>query len=273
MSSLMLNDEKREAIEYIRECNLLVSKTLAEIAKIVEPGITTLELDRIAEEFILDHGAVPGFKGYNGFPNTLCTSVNSQVVHGIPSSYVLKEGDIVSVDCGVKKNGYYGDTAYTYAVAELSEEVAELLKVTHDSLYKGIEQALAGNRIGDIGSAVQQHAESAGFSVVREMVGHGLGTKLHEEPEVPNYGKRGQGPLLKKGMVLCIEPMINLGGKAIIQEADGWTIRTRDNKPSAHYELAIVIEKGQADILSTFTYIEKELMFKNKGLPWQNKRP
>lgn len=272
-SSLMSDEKTREVIEIMRDCNLLVSRVLAEVAKIVAPGITTLELDRIAEEYILDHGAIPGFKGYNGFPNTLCTSVNSQVVHGIPSSYVLKEGDIVSVDCGVRMNGYYGDTAYTYAVGDLSAEVADLLRVTYESLFKGIEQAVVGKRLGDIGHAVQQHAENAGFSVVREMVGHGIGEKLHEYPEVPNYGKRGRGPLLKNGMVLCIEPMINMGGKAIIQDADGWTIRTRDNKPSAHYELAVVVEKGKADILSTFQYIEEELVKKNNGLPWQNKKP
>jgi methionyl aminopeptidase len=269
----MLNDKTREAIEIIRECNILVSKTLAEIAKVIEPGITTLELDRIAEEFIRDHGAVPGFKGYNGFPGTLCTSVNSQVVHGIPSEYILQEGDIVSVDCGVKLKGYFGDTAYTYAVGLLKDEVARLLKVTHDSLYKGIEQAVAGKRVGDIGYAVQNHAESGGFSVVREMVGHGIGVNLHEDPEVPNYGRRGRGQLLKEGKVLCIEPMINLGGRAIIQESDGWTIRTRDKKPSAHYELALAVGKEKADILSTFKYIEEELLNKNKGLPWQNKRP
>ncbi len=269
----MLNDKTGEAIEIIRECNLLVSRTLAEIAKIVEPGITTLDLDRAAEEFIRDHDAVPAFKGYKGFPRTLCTSVNSEVVHGIPSTYVLREGDIVSVDCGVRIKGYYGDTAYTYAVGQISPEVADLLLVTHEALYVGIEQAVAGKRVGDIGYAVQEHAEKAGYSVVREMVGHGLGKSLHEKPEVPNYGRRGRGALLKKGMVLCIEPMINLGGKSIIQDADGWTIRTRDNKPSAHYELAIVVEKDRADILSDFKYIEQELINKNKGLPWQNKRP
>lgn len=269
----MLNEKTREAVEIIRECNLLVSRTLAEIAKYIEPGVTTLELDRIAEEYIRDHGAIPGFKGYHGFPNTLCTSVNSQVVHGIPSSFVLKEGDIVSIDCGVKMKGYYGDTAYTYAVGNLSPEVAELLRVTHESLFKGIEHAVTGNRLGDIGYAVQRHSEAAGYSVVREMVGHGLGENLHEEPEVPNYGRKGRGSLLKSGMVLCIEPMINLGGKAIVQEPDGWTIRTRDNKPSAHYELAVVVEKGKADILSTFEYIEEVLLKTNKGLPWQNKKP
>jgi methionyl aminopeptidase len=269
----MLNENTRESIEIMRECNLLVSRTLAEIAKIIEPGITTLELDRLAEEFILDHNAIPGFKGYNGFPNTLCTSVNSQVVHGLPSLYELRDGDIVSIDCGVKMKGYYGDTAYTFSVGEVSDEVAELLRITHEALFKGIEQAVTGKRLGDIGFAVQQHAEKSGFSVVREMVGHGLGKNLHEEPEVPNYGRRGSGSILKTGMVLCLEPMINLGGKAIIQDDDGWTIRTRDNKPSAHYELAVVVEKEKADILSTFEYVEEELIIKNKRLPWQNKKP
>ena len=269
----MLNETTSEAIELMRDCNLLVSKTLAEIAKVVEPGVTTLELDRIAEAFIRDHGAVPGFKGYQGFPNTLCTSVNSEVVHGIPSSYILKEGDIVSIDCGVRMNGYYGDTAYTYGIGELSHETAELLRVTYESLFKGIEQAVSGKRVGDIGFAIQQHVEKARFSVVREMVGHGIGEELHKEPEVPNYGKRGRGNLLRAGMALCIEPMINLGGKAIIQEADGWTIRTRDKQPSAHYELALVVGKSEADILSTFKYIEEELINKNKCLPWQNKKP
>ncbi|TVR71441.1 MAG: type I methionyl aminopeptidase [Marinilabiliales bacterium] len=269
----MLNDKRREAIEIMRECNLLVSRTLAEVAAIIEPGVTTLELDRIAEKFIIDNGAEPGFKGYNGFPKTLCTSVNSQVVHGIPSDYVLKEGEIVSIDCGVRMRGYYGDTAYTFAVGEIDTRVAELLRTTYESLYRGIEQAVAGKRVGDIGYAVQLHAESAGFSVVREMVGHGIGENLHEDPEVPNYGKRGRGSLLKEGMVICIEPMINLGGRTIVQEADGWTIRTRDNKPSAHYELPVVVSKGSADILSTFEYIEEVLLTKNNGLPWQNRKP
>jgi methionyl aminopeptidase len=269
----MLDEKTKEAIEIMRECNLLVSKTLAEIAKIVEPGVSTLQLDRVAEEFILDHGAAPAFKGYNGFPRTLCTSVNCEVVHGIPSSYVLKEGDIVSVDCGVRMKGYYGDTAYTYAVGQVASETARLLRITYEALYRGIQQAVAGNRVGDIGQAIQEHAEEAGFSVVREMVGHGLGESLHEKPEVPNYGRRGRGALLKRGMVICIEPMINLGTKNIVQDADGWTIRTRDNKPSAHYELAVVVEKDHADILSTFEYIEEELINNNKGLPWQNKRP
>jgi methionyl aminopeptidase len=269
----MFEDNTEEAIEIMRECNLLTSKALAEVAKVIGPGITTLDLDRVAEEFIRDNGAEPGFKGYGGFPNTLCTSVNSQVVHGIPSSTVLREGDIVSVDCGVRLKGYYGDTAFTYAIGEVPARIAELMQVTYEALYRGIEQAVAGKRTGDIGFAVQQHAEKAGFSVVREMVGHGIGKNLHEKPEIPNYGKRGRGVLLKKGMVLCIEPMINSGGKAIIQEPDGWTIRTRDNQPSAHYEHAVVVGREKPDILSTFKYIEEILTDKNNGLPWQNKKP
>lgn len=247
-----------EEIELMRESNLLVSKTLAEVGKHVRPGVSTAALDEIAEAFIRDHGAVPGFKGYQGFPATLCTSVNSQVVHGIPSKEViLREGDIVSVDCGVVKNGFYGDTAFTFAVGDVSPEVKELMKVTRESLYKGIEKAVAGQRIGDIGYAVQQHAESHGYSVVRELVGHGLGRRMHEEPEVPNYGRRGSGVKLKKGMVICIEPMINMGKRQINQGADGWTISTADHQPSAHFELAIAVDKGEADILSTFSYIDE----------------
>jgi len=248
-----------EEIEILRENNLLVSKTLAEIAKMIEPGVTTAALDKRAEEYIRDHGAVPGFLGYGGFPNSLCTSVNDAVVHGIPSEYELKEGDIISIDCGTYKNGFYGDTAYTFAVGEINEEVQELLKATREALFKGIEKAIAGNRVGDISFAVQTHAENAGFSVVREMVGHGLGSNMHESPEVPNYGKRGKGPKLKSGMVICIEPMINMGTRNIKQDSDGWTIRTMDNKPSAHYELALAIKNGEADILSTFEYIENQL--------------
>jgi methionyl aminopeptidase len=248
-----------EEIERIRESNLLVSKTLAEVAKLIRPGVTTLLLDTVAEEYIRDHGAESGFKGYRGYPNTLCVSVNSEVVHGIPSQYRLKEGDIVSVDCGVKKKGYYGDTAFTFEVGKVNHAVVQLLKTTRESLFKGIEQAIAGRRLGDISFAVQQHAEAGGYSVVREMVGHGLGKNLHEPPEVPNYGKRGTGVVLKKGMVLCIEPMINLGGRHIVQDKDGWTIRTMDGKPSAHFELAIAVQPDKADILSTFDYIDEEL--------------
>ncbi|MFC2079970.1 type I methionyl aminopeptidase [Bacteroidota bacterium] len=256
----MIYFKTAEEVEFMRESNLLVSTTLAEIAKIIKPGITTGELDKVAETFIHDHDAVPGFKGYQGFPATLCTSVNEQVVHGIPSDkVVLEEGDIVSVDCGVIKNGYYGDTAFTFQVGEVDPEVKRLMEVTKECLYKGIDKAVEGQRIGDIGYAVQNHAESNGYSVVRELVGHGLGKKMHEEPEVPNYGRRGTGVKLKKGMVICIEPMINMGKKQINQGADGWTISTADKKPSAHYELAIAINKGKADILSTFSFIEEIL--------------
>lgn len=249
-----------EEIELMRESNLLVSSTLAEMAKLIRPGISTGKLDEIAEEFIRDHDAVPGFKGYNAYPKTLCTSVNSQVVHGIPSEkVVLKEGDLISIDCGVIKNEFYGDTAFSFTVGEVSEEVKQLLRVTKECLYKGIEKAVEGQRVGDVGHAVQKHAESFGYSVVREMVGHGLGRRLHEEPEVPNYGRRGTGVKLKKGMVICIEPMINMGRREISQGADGWTISTADKKPSAHFELAIAVDKGKADILSTFSYIDEIL--------------
>jgi methionyl aminopeptidase len=258
----MLIYKSEAEIEIIRRNNLLVSRTLAEVGKLIKPGVTTLELDKRAEEFIRDNGAVPGFLGYGGYPNTLCTSVNDQVVHGIPSDYILKDGDIVSVDCGTYMEGYYGDTAYTFPVGEVSDEVKNLMRTTKESLFKGIEKAIEGNRVGDIGNAIQVHAEKAGYSVVREMVGHGLGKNMHEAPEVPNYGKRGRGVLLKKGLVICIEPMINMGNKQIKQDNDGWTIRTIDGKPSAHYELAIVVDKGKAEILSTFEYIEE--ITKNK---------
>ena len=246
----------QEEIELLRESNQLVGKTLGEVAKHIRPGISTLELDKIAEDFIRSNGGVPGFLGYGGFPNTLCISVNDEVVHGIPSSRRLEEGDVVSVDCGVVKNGFYGDSAYTFAVGEVSDEVKKLLQVTKDSLYKGIEQAVAGMRIGDIGYAVQSYAEANGFSVVRELVGHGVGKNLHEEPQVPNYGRRGQGCKLKIGMVIAIEPMINMGARNVFQMADGWTIKTRDHLPAAHFEHTLAIRKGEADILSTFEYIE-----------------
>jgi methionyl aminopeptidase len=253
-----------EEIELLRESSLLVGKTLAEVAKAIEPGVKTIKLDRIAETFIRDNGAVPGFKGYNGFPFTLCISVNEQVVHGFPSEEPLRDGDIVSIDCGVLKNGFYGDSAYTFAVGEVDEEVLLLMKRTKESLYEGIKMAVAGKRVGDIGHAVQSYVEQFGYAVVRDLVGHGLGRNLHEKPEVPNYGRRGQGPLLKSGMVLAIEPMINLGTKNVVQERDGWTIRTRDRKPSAHYEHDVAIRNGTADVLSTFDYIEEELN-KKKG--------
>jgi len=248
-----------EEIERLRESNILVSRTLAEMAKLIKPGITTLSLDRVAEAFIRDHNGIPGFKGYNGFPNTLCTSVNEQVVHGIPSSYQLKEGDVLSIDCGVILNDYYGDTAFTFPVGDLDDDVARLLRYTREALEKGVENAVEGKRLGDIGYAVQNHAESGGFSVVREMVGHGLGKKLHEPPEVPNYGKRGQGIKLVKGLVICIEPMINLGLRNIVQDNDGWTIKTVDSRPSAHFEYAVAVDREKADVLSTFDFIDDVL--------------
>jgi methionyl aminopeptidase len=248
-----------EEVEWIRKSSLLVAKAHAEIAKMIQPGVTTLELDQRAEEYIRDFGGLPAFKGYNGFPNTLCMSPDSQVVHGIPNNTPLKEGSILSVDCGVLMNNYYGDSAYTYAVGEIDSEKQSLLNVTKECLYKGIEQAVVGNRVGDIGYAIQQHAESHQYGVVRELVGHGLGTHLHESPEVPNYGKRGRGPKLQDGLVIAIEPMINMGVKNIRQHSDGWTITTADNKPSAHFEHTIVVRQGKAEILSSFEWIEKEL--------------
>jgi methionyl aminopeptidase len=253
----MIYIKSEEEIELIKESSLLVGKTLAEVAKFIAPGKKTIELDKVAEDFIRDHGAKPGFKGYNGFPYTLCISINEHVVHGFPSERMLKDGDIVSIDCGVIKNGFYGDSAYTFAVGIVKDELLQLVKRTKESLYKGIEMAVAGNRVGDIGNAIQNHVEQFGYSVVRDLVGHGLGKNLHEKPEVPNYGKRGSGPVLKEGMVLAIEPMINLGTRNVIQEKDGWTIRTADQMPSAHFEHDIVVRKGQAEILSTFEYIDE----------------
>ena len=230
------------------------------MAKHIRPGVSTLELDRIADEFIRSHGAVPGFLGYGGFPNSLCISVNDVVVHGIPSAdCVLKEGDVVSIDCGTLKNGYYGDSAYTFEVGRVDDEIHRLLVTTKESLYKGVEKAVAGLRIGDIGHAIQSYCESAGFSVVRELVGHGVGRNLHEDPQVPNYGRAGQGIKLKEGMVIAIEPMINLGERHVYIEEDGWTIRTRDRKPSAHFEHTLAIRKHGVDILSSFDFVEQEL--------------
>ncbi|MCK9324203.1 MAG: type I methionyl aminopeptidase [Bacteroidales bacterium] len=255
----MIEIKTDEEIELLRKSNLLLSATLANVAPLMKPGITTLEIDRVAEEYIRDHGGVPGFKGYSGFPNTLCISVNDQVVHGIPSNRVLQEGDIVSVDCGVFMNGFHGDSAYTFAVGEISEELQNLIRVTREALFLGIAKAVAGNRIGDIGHAIQEHAEANRFSVVREMVGHGVGRNLHEEPEVPNYGRPGTGPMLREGMTIAIEPMINLGRRQIYQERDGWTIRTADHKPSAHFEHSIAVRATKADVLSDFEIIDKVL--------------
>ncbi len=255
----MLSLRTDEEIGLLREANMLVSRTLAEVASYIEPGVTTLYLDEIAERFILGNNAIPAFKGYGGFPKTLCTSVNEEVVHGIPSDYRLKEGDIISVDCGVVLNGWYGDSAFTFAVGEVDPEVLRLLEFTRASLEEGVRAAVAGNRVGDISFAVQSKAESGGYSVVRELVGHGLGQKLHEPPEVPNFGKKGSGPKMEKGLVICIEPMINLGAKETIQMSDGWTIKTTDGKPSAHFEYAVAVNKGKADVLTTFDFIEEVL--------------
>jgi len=255
----MIQLKTDEEIEVQRQSSLLVGKTLAEVAKLIKPGVKTGELDRVAEEFILSHGAVPGFKGYGGFPATLCISINDEVVHGIPGDRELKDGDIVSIDCGTLMNGFYGDSAYTFAVGNVDSEVLELLKRTKESLYLAIEQAVAGKRVGDIGNAVQKHVESFGYSVVRDLVGHGVGRNLHESPEIPNYGRRGSGIKLKQGMCLAIEPMVNLGVKEVKQDKDGWTIRTTDAKPSAHFEHDVAVRNGKADILSTFDYIEEVL--------------
>ena len=249
-----------EEIELMREANQLVGKTLAEVGKHVAPGVSTLQLDKIAEEFIRDHGAVPAFLGYGGFPNSICASVNEQVVHGIPSSSkILNEGDIISVDCGTILNGYVGDSAYTFCVGEVDPKVKDLLRTTKESLYLGIQAAVEGKRIGDISNAVQTYCESHNYSVVRELVGHGIGKRMHEEPEVPNYGRRGCGPLLKSGMCICIEPMINMGSKNVIFERDGWTVRTKDRKCSAHFEHCIAIRPDGPQILSSFDFIEEVL--------------
>jgi len=257
----MIYLKTEEDLVFLRESGEIVAKTLGEVAKYIKPGVTTKYLDQIAEDFIRSFGAVPSFLNYNGFPATLCISINEVVVHGIPSvGTVLKDGDIVSVDCGALKNGFHGDSAYTFRVGDVKEEIVDLLKTTKESLYKGIEQAVEGKRIGDIGHAVQEHCQKRGYSVVREMVGHGVGRHLHEEPEVPNSGKRGSGPQMKAGMVIAIEPMINLGTKNIIIERDGWTTRTADRKPSAHFENTIAIRNNQAaEILTSFDYVQQVL--------------
>jgi methionyl aminopeptidase len=253
----MIYYKTKEEIELIRESSLLVGKTIAEVAKSIKPGVTTLQLDSIAEQFIKDHNAMPSFLGYSGFPNSLCISVNDVVVHGIPSKYVIKEGDIISVDCGVFKNGFHGDSAYSFAVGEVGEDKRKLLAVTLESLLKGIEKVRVGNRIGDISFAVQQHAETNGYGVVRELVGHGLGKDLHEKPEVPNFGKQGRGQKIMEGLVIAIEPMINMGTKNVVHENDGWTIRTQDRKVSAHFEHTVAVTSTGVDVLSSFKEIEK----------------
>ena len=253
----MIYYKSEEEVELVRKSSLLVAKTHAEIAKLIKPGISSLELDKIAEEFIRDNGGEPAFKGYNGFPCTLCASPNEVVVHGIPNNEPINDGTILSIDCGVFMNGFYGDSAYTYEVGEVQKEIQMLLKVTKESLYRGIENAVSGKRIGDIGYAIQEHAENNDYGVVREMIGHGIGKNLHESPEVPNYGRRGSGIKLKKGLVIAIEPMINMGTRDIMQHSDGWTITTLDKKPSAHFEHTVVVREGEAEILSSFKEIEK----------------
>ncbi|MBQ4287290.1 MAG: type I methionyl aminopeptidase [Bacteroidales bacterium] len=252
----MVKPKTAEEIELLRENAILVSKTLAEVGKHVAPGVTTKELDTLAETFIRDHGAIPSFKGFEGFPSALCMSVNDVVVHGFPSDYVLKDGDIVSVDCGTLYKGYQGDSAYTFPVGEISAETRKLLDVTKQSLYEGIKAAVAGARTGDIGYAVQSYVESFGFSVVRELEGHGLGREMHEAPGIPNFGRRGHGAKLADGLVICIEPMICAGGRGVYLANNGWAVHTADHKNAAHYELTVVVRKGGAEQLSTFEFIE-----------------
>ncbi|UPL48456.1 type I methionyl aminopeptidase [Hymenobacter sublimis] len=255
----MIFYKTEEEIEFMRASAKVLAQAHGEVASMIQEGVTTRQLDQRAEEFIRDHGGHPSFKGYNGFEYSLCISPNSVVVHGFPGDYVLKSGDVVSIDCGVLLNGYHADSAYTYPIGEVAPEVIKLLEETKKSLYLGIEQAVAGNRMGDVSYAIQSHVEKQGYGVVRELVGHGIGKKLHERPDVPNYGKRGSGLKLQTGLVMAIEPMVNLGTKNIIQEKDGWTIRTKDLKPSAHFEHTVVVRKDKAEILTSFEYIEKAL--------------
>jgi len=257
----MIHYKTSEEIEIIKESAQILGKAHAEVAKLIKPGAKTSDMDKVAEEFIRDHNGVPSFLNYNGFPYTLCVSPNEQVVHGFPSNNELKEGDILSIDCGVFYKGFHSDSAYTYPVGEVKEEHKQLMKVTKESLYKGIEEVVVGKRIGDISFAIQSYVEGFGYTVVRELVGHGLGRELHESPEVPNYGKRGSGPKLKNGMVIAIEPMINLGKKEIVQESDGWTIRTKDRAYSAHYEHTVAVVDGIAEVLTTHKYIEEVFKF------------
>ncbi|MDX1628171.1 MAG: type I methionyl aminopeptidase [Fulvivirga sp.] len=257
----MIHYKTREEVELIKESAEILGKAHGEVAKMVKPGVQTIKLDEIAEEFIRDHGGVPSFKNYNGFPASLCISLNENVVHGFPGEYELKEGDIISIDCGVFYKGFHSDSAYTYPVGSVDEEIMQLLKVTKESLYKGIEQAVFGNRIGDISFAIQNYIDRYGYGIVRELVGHGLGANLHESPEVPNYGKRGKGPKLKEGLVIAIEPMVNLGTRNVVQEADGWTIRTADKKPSAHFEHTVAVFKEETEVLTTHKYIEENIKF------------
>lgn len=255
----MITYKTEEEILLIKEGAQILGKAHAEVAKLIRPGVKTKELDKVAFEFIKDHGGHPSFKGFNGFPYALCISVNENVVHGFPGEYVLKDGDIISIDCGVFYKGFHSDSAYTYPIGKVTEEVINLMKVTKQSLYIGIENAKKGNRIGDIGFAIQQFVEKHGYSIIRELVGHGVGKDLHESPEVPNYGKRGKGPKLKEGMVIAIEPMVNLGRRNVVQENDGWTIRTKDRKPSAHYEHTVAITKNGTEVITTHEYLEEHI--------------
>ncbi len=254
----MVRPKTEEEIELLRENGILVSKTLAEVGKAVAPGVTTKKLSEIAETFIRDNGAIPSFLGFDGFPAAICASVNDVVVHGFPSDYVLKEGDIVTADIGTLYKGYNGDSAYTFPVGEVDAKTRRLLDVTKASLFKGIGAAVAGARVGDIGHAVQSYVEAAGFSVVRELEGHGIGRKMHEDPGVPNYGRQGHGPKLVDGMTICIEPMVNAGGRSVYLSRNGWAVHTSDKSNSAHYELTVVVRKGNAELLSTFDFIEKD---------------
>lgn len=263
MLTKQISVKSADEIEILRENAIIVSKTLAEVAKHIRPGVKTITLDQIAEDFIRSEGAVPGFKGYRGFPATLCISVNEEVVHGIPGERVLINGDIVSIDCGCRKKGYYGDSAYTFTVGEVKPEILDLLKRTKESLFMAVNMAVAGRRVGDISETVQQYVESFGYSVVRELVGHGIGMQLHEKPDIPNYGRKGSGVKLQEGLTICIEPMINLGIKNVVQSNDGWTIRTADRMPSAHFELTVAVMKEKADVLSTFKFIEEVLEANN----------
>lgn len=253
----MINYKSNAEVELIRQSCVLVNDAIAYVAAMIRPGISTLELNDKADEYIMAHGAVPNFKNYHGFPYACCISVNDAVVHGFPTKDELKEGDIISIDCGALKKGYHGDSAYTFALGEISDDLQQLLRVTKESLYKGIEKAVVGNRIGDIAFAVQDYTEGQhGYGVVRELVGHGLGKELHEDPNVPNYGKRGKGTKLRDGLVIAIEPMINLGGKEVYTDKDRWTVRAADGKPAAHYEHTVCVRKQKADILSSFSSIE-----------------
>ncbi len=262
----MVHYKSAQEVEIIKQSAQVLGKAHAEVAKAIKPGVKTKKLDQIAEEFIRDHKGLPSFKNYHGFPAALCISVNDIVVHGFPGEYELKEGDIISIDCGVLLNGYHSDSAYTYPLEGVKQETLDLLNRTYESLYLGIAQAKAGNRIGDVSYAIQSYVEGFGYGVVRELVGHGVGKSLHEDPEVPNYGHRGKGPKIKEGMVFAIEPMINMGTKKVVQEKDGWTIRTSDHQPSAHFEHMVAVFKDRTEIVTTHEYLEESYSYK-----WRNK--